>query len=307
MFKKAADDEDWNYIDASPAATVTQLPDDSDIHNRYLRLDETESLLQSAIRLRDQESQLPDSGFRFGDFPEFITVGINVGLRLTEMLILEFTDVDFDNEVLSVKKKTVTVMASQVKNGKRVLVPREFRFNIKNKQERDIRLNRDALVALLVMKEKSHPASDFVFQTDDGWSWIPHKRVIQSHFSGLVKDAGLYNPEPRKNVTIHTLRHTFGSQLTIAGVPLRKLQKLMGHLLIETTERYAHLSKTEMYDSTRVLEGFAPAFFLDSFLTPEGLEAISAMPKGGFEPPRPNLTLDPESENRNLVRLPKTT
>jgi hypothetical protein len=52
-----------------------------------------------------------------------------------------------------------------------------------------------------------------------------------------VKKAGL------TNVTLHTLRHTFASQLALAGVPLRDIQELMGHQSFQTTLQYAHLSE----------------------------------------------------------------
>jgi len=44
-------------------------------------------------------------------------------------------------------------------------------------------------------------------------------------------------------VTLHVLRHTFASQLAIAGVPLRDIQELMGHQSFQTTLQYAHLSE----------------------------------------------------------------
>ena len=45
------------------------------------------------------------------------------------------------------------------------------------------------------------------------------------------------------DITLHTLRHTFASQLVMAGVPLRDMQELMGHQNYETTLIYAHLSE----------------------------------------------------------------
>ena len=60
---------------------------------------------------------------------------------------------------------------------------------------------------------------------------------ISMAFNRLVKKAGL------ENVTLHTLRHTFASQLVMAGVPLRDVQELMGHRSFETTLQYAHLSE----------------------------------------------------------------
>ena len=63
------------------------------------------------------------------------------------------------------------------------------------------------------------------------------KWVNDVTFNRLVKKTGL------KNVTLHTLRHTFAFQLVIAGVPLRDMQELMGHRSFETTLQYAHLSE----------------------------------------------------------------
>ncbi len=48
--------------------------------------------------------------------------------------------------------------------------------------------------------------------------------------------------DAKNRVVIHTLRHTFASQLAIKGIPLYTIQKLMNHAKIEMTERYAKLS-----------------------------------------------------------------
>lgn len=42
--------------------------------------------------------------------------------------------------------------------------------------------------------------------------------------------------------SLHTLRHTFISQMVMAGVDLPTVQKIAGHASISTTMRYAHLS-----------------------------------------------------------------
>ena len=60
------------------------------------------------------------------------------------------------------------------------------------------------------------------------------KRGISDSLRAAVKKAGL------ENVTLHTLRHTFASQLVTVGVPLRYVQELMGHKRIETTMKYLH-------------------------------------------------------------------
>ena len=54
-----------------------------------------------------------------------------------------------------------------------------------------------------------------------------------------------------EGVTLHTLRHTFASQLVMAGVLLREVQELMGHQSYETTLQYAHVA--EEHSKKRVL------------------------------------------------------
>ena len=40
-------------------------------------------------------------------------------------------------------------------------------------------------------------------------------------------------------LTIHCLRHTFGTRMAAVGTPMRTLQEWMGHRDIATTQRYA--------------------------------------------------------------------
>jgi len=45
--------------------------------------------------------------------------------------------------------------------------------------------------------------------------------------------------------TAHMLRHTFASQLAMAGVSLYKIKSWLGHASVTTTEIYAHLAPVD--------------------------------------------------------------
>ncbi len=54
-------------------------------------------------------------------------------------------------------------------------------------------------------------------------------------------------------ITIHTLRHTFCSNLIQKGVPITTIQKLANHKKITTTMRYAHLSQEQLKNAIDIL------------------------------------------------------
>lgn len=55
-------------------------------------------------------------------------------------------------------------------------------------------------------------------------------------------------------VTPHTLRHTCATRLVKAGIPLYTVSKWLGHSSIRTTERYAHLSVSDLSAAAAALE-----------------------------------------------------
>src|SRR5207247_11380144 len=61
-----------------------------------------------------------------------------------------------------------------------------------------------------------------------------------------------------KDVTFHTLRHSFASWFMMAGGDIYRLQKYLGHSTVRMTERYAHLSPTYLRDGVGLM-GRAPA------------------------------------------------
>jgi len=141
------------------------------------------------------------------------------GLRISEGCALKMGDIDMENMLLNIMGK----------GGRERLVPfgeiaHELLIKYFEKHRKEI------------LKE-TH--TDFVFISRKGGALSRKSawRLLKKYIS---------RAKIQKNITPHTLRHSFATHLLQNNANLRAVQELLGHIDISTTQVYTHLASNEL-------------------------------------------------------------
>lgn len=143
------------------------------------------------------------------------------GLRISEVISLEFKNVDYDECIIRVMGK--------------------------GSKERIVPVNDYAIKYLKEYIDNYRPElvkndiNNYIFLNN-------HGRMLtrQGIFKMIKNYAALKNI--KKTIGPHTLRHTFATHLLENGADLRVIQELLGHSDISTTQIYMHLTKEALHN-----------------------------------------------------------
>ena len=132
------------------------------------------------------------------------------GLRVSEAVALELTDIDSQRKVIHIRQG-------------------------KGRKDRYVPLGENLLGQLRDYWRIDKP-SRFLFpgsQGDKPWN----VSSVRQEFRLAVRIAGI-----EKACTTHTLRHSYASHCLQAGVKIGTIQQILGHASLETTATYTHVT-----------------------------------------------------------------
>lgn len=200
---------EWDLIARVPRFRFLKVPQDTP---RFLSDEECQALLDAA-----------DPQWRV-----MFLVAMRTGLRIGELRGLQWHDVNFHRRTLQVRRTDP---------GRRRLDATAPKGN----RERTVPLTAEATLALAEMKPERAGAKDFV--------WPALLRRERETRMRCRSEKGCFHAIDRATTKAgiddcgwHTLRHTYASHLVMRGVPIRLVQKWLGHASVKETEKYSHLS-----------------------------------------------------------------
>lgn len=217
---------EWEIIEKHPLRKIKPLEEDKNEPVRYLTNDEETRLRKALDKREERIRQARDRANQwrrerglellknlrsvtFADrLKPLFLLSLNTGIRRGEAFNLRWDDVGLDQANLTIRAA-------------------------KTHLTRHIPLNSEASAVLKAWR-KQNPKSDLVFPSHSG----TRLDNIRRSWAGVLKGAKI------KDFRWHDLRHTFASNLVMAGVDLNVVRELLGHTDIKMTLRYAHLRRS---------------------------------------------------------------
>lgn len=198
-------------IDKNPAQNLENPKQDRRIP-KYLSLEDSQKLLEA---VNDENDRNKERDYAI------ITLFLNCGMRLSELVGINIKDIDFSEQKMNVIGK--------------------------GNKERTIYLNKSCMNAINdYLKIRPHDKVDYdskdALFLSERRSRISN-RTVQYVVKQELKKAGL----DTNKYSVHKLRHTAATLMYKYGnVDIRALQELLGHESISTTEIYTHVDNTQI-------------------------------------------------------------
>ena len=197
-------------------------------HDKALSREETEKL-RSFLYIRWKK---PPQRRRYVNAGA-IDLILNTGLRMGEALALQWSDINWKKNTVSVTKNLIRVKNRSGKGKKYKLIVQDKPKTEKSK--RVIPLNKAALAALEDLKTApGYKPDGFIIHNKNGGAVLP--RTLEETLENMCAAVGI------RKIGIHALRHTYATRLFEKGFDIKIISELLGHSSTEITYRiYVHV------------------------------------------------------------------
>lgn len=176
-----------------------------------------------------------------------ISLIIYTGLRCGELAALKWSDIDFENKKIYIRKNIVTIYDYEDTEKKTRKV--NLQTSTKTSDGRTIPLIKSAEDILNSIKSKYQEINSdgFIINNSDK---MVHVDTISESYTNIAKTAGIENP-----LGIHTLRHTFASLLIKKGVDIKIVSDILGHKDVSFTYNiYVHILEEQKAQAMNLLD-----------------------------------------------------
>lgn len=162
-----------------------------------------------------------------------LVLALYSGIRIGELLALEWPDIDFINNRIYINKQV---------NNKVVTTPKTFNST------RFVSIPPDVIYLLRQLKSESVVLGRIVFCSETG-DYIRRDKFIKHWFKKAMQHLG------HPDYTFHCLRHTYATYLLSNNIPVKYVQEQLGHTSAETTLNvYNHVLKSTNKQAINLLE-----------------------------------------------------
>ncbi|MFP7454274.1 MULTISPECIES: site-specific integrase [Bacillus] len=175
------------------------------------------------------------------------------GIRVGELAALKWSDVDFENNSISITKtyfndrdntKEFEILTPKTKGSVRVIdiEPEVIAVLKKHKANQN---------AVKIAIKNEWFDGNFIFgrmKRTKYYGYPPFVKTIENRFNSVLKKSGI-----QKKLTPHSLRHTHTSLLAEAGVDLHRIMARLGHTEDKTTRLvYLHITSDRKKEASKM-------------------------------------------------------
>lgn len=154
-----------------------------------------------------------------------VLLSLYTGLRIGEVCGLKWSDIDFEKNLLTVRRTVQRIRTGA--HGTRLIVDTP-----KSRSSRRI-IPIPAFIIDILRKFRSNKN----FYILSGNTKVTEPRTMQRRFKSILKKAGL------PSINYHSLRHMFATNCIQLGFDVKTLSEILGHASVETTlNRHVHSS-----------------------------------------------------------------